>query len=60
MEEQVKEADKEETITVIIERIAEEIREKMCDEYCKYPEIYNGLMDELLEEKCSTCPMCRL
>jgi len=43
------------------------IAERICTEYCKYPEEYESShedMDEatqkLLDEKCSKCPLMRL
>lgn len=38
--------------------ILHEVIQKMCDEYCKYPEQYTGEdEDKLYEEKCDNCPL---
>ncbi|MEE1048208.1 MAG: hypothetical protein U0M60_12395 [Clostridia bacterium] len=42
------------TVTAILQ----EVIQKMCDEYCKYPEQYKGEdEDKLYEEKCDNCPL---
>lgn len=39
----------------------EEIIEKICDEYCKWPLIYSDERDDLkLDEKCRNCPLAQL
>lgn len=43
--------------------IIEEVRCAVCDDYCKWPEIYEDDgrdEDALLEEKCNFCPLDRL
>lgn len=45
---------KKQTVTGILH----EVIQKMCDEYCKYPEQYKGEdEDKLYEEKCDNCPL---
>ena len=53
----------EKTIVRQIEQIAEDI----CDNYCKYPELYAAQYKDpdesesrLLSEKCDNCPLLRL
>ena len=40
--------------------LLDEVAETMCDKYCKYPESYKGTYDEMLEEICAECPMCKV
>lgn len=40
--------------------LLEDIASQMCDNYCKYPEQFQGDPDEMFEEVCSKCPMTRL
>lgn len=40
--------------------LLDEVAMAMCDKYCKYPESYEGTFDEMLEEACAECPMCRV
>lgn len=40
--------------------LLDEVAETMCDKYCKYPESYEGTCDEMLEEICANCPMCKV
>ena len=40
--------------------LLDEVAETMCDKYCKYPESYEGTYDEMLEEICANCPMCKV
>ena len=42
-----------------IPEIIEEIKEQICDKYCKYPGEYKD-PDELIEKECENCPLCRL
>lgn len=51
--------DEKETITEIFE----DIKEQMCDSYCKYPEKINADDDEQwdkMNEICGECPLNRL
>lgn len=43
----------------------EEIKEQICDNYCKYPEQYKVNdeefgFDQMQDEVCVDCPLCRL
>lgn len=38
----------------------EEIREKMCDEYCKYTSRKFGFKLEIILKKCENCPLNEL
>lgn len=40
----------------------EEVAGLMCDNYCKYPEIYTNVPggEEVLEAKCKECPLMEL
>lgn len=40
--------------------LLDEVAEAMCDKYCKYPESYEGTYDEMVEEICAECPMCKV
>ena len=40
--------------------LLDEVAATMCDKYCKYPESYEGTFDEMLEEICANCPMCKV
>ena len=40
--------------------LLDEVAATMCDKYCKYPESYEGTYDEMLEEICANCPMCKV
>ena len=40
--------------------LLDEVAKTMCDKYCKYPESYEGTFDEMLEEICANCPMCKV
>lgn len=40
--------------------LLDEVAETMCDKYCKYPESYQGTYEEMLEEVCAECPMCKV
>lgn len=42
-----------------IPQIIEDVKEQMCDHYCKYPEQYDN-NDKMIEEQCTHCPLCRL
>ena len=41
-----------------IDQIVEEVKEEMCDKYCKYPEEYEG--SEMIDVICVDCPLNRL
>ena len=49
-----------------VQEIIEEVKSEICDNYCKYPAIYNtredsGVdYDRMFEEKCDRCPLNRL
>ena len=47
------------SISESICEIFEEIKETMCDKYCKYPEQYAD-DESMWEEQCENCPMCKL
>ncbi len=43
-----------------IPELLEDIKEKICDQYCKYPEKYGTELeelDELYENHCNDCPL---
>lgn len=44
------EESKEKSATEIIE----DVKEKFCDNYCKYPDQYSDY-DQMLDEQCSKC-----
>lgn len=54
--------DKEKTVSEIIE----EVKTEICDNYCKYPAIYDTRedssenYDEMMEKICANCPLDRL
>lgn len=55
--------EKEKSITDIIQ----EVKDDICDHYCKWPEYYKVRFeayqkseDDMYEEKCDKCPLCRL
>lgn len=49
-----------------VTEIIEEIKCEMCDQYCKYPDIYNTRedsdeeYDKMIAEVCDSCPLNRL
>ncbi len=49
----------------LLSQIEEEL-ERFCDQYCKYPQVYEELYgdddatDMLLSEKCRDCPIGRI
>lgn len=46
-----------------LEKTVEEVKEKMCDHYCKYPEQYKRTVDginDLVGTVCRNCPLNRL
>lgn len=48
-----------------LSKILEEVTSAICDKYCKWPGIYDGKnasgdYEEMLEEKCSNCPLNRI
>lgn len=58
-----KKMEKEKSITDIIQ----EVKDDICDHYCKWPEYYKVRFeayqkseDDMYEEKCDKCPLCRL
>lgn len=57
LEEQEAATTKEKTVTQIIA----EVREKMCDGYCKFPQDYTpDEWKKVIEEVCAGCPLNRL
>lgn len=46
--------------------VLEEVKEDICDNYCKYVEEYGGInftdeqLERLMAERCDTCPLNRL
>lgn len=54
---------KETTITKEkpVTKVIAEVREKMCTDYCKFPQIYTpDEWEEVAEEVCAGCPLDRL
>ena len=54
---------RETSVTDIIECIAdiiEEVKQEMCDYYCKYPARFSEEEEDTLFEICDKCPMERL
>lgn len=49
------ESEKQQTVSEIIEQVAAEI----CDQYCRYPDMYRGCED-IIDFYCSDCPLNRL
>lgn len=49
-----------------VQEIIEEVKTEICDNYCKYPAIYDTRKDSgedydrMLGEKCDRCPLNRL
>lgn len=44
-----------------VTQVIKEIREKMCDGYCRFPMLYNpDIWEEVAEEVCKGCPLDRL
>lgn len=43
-----------------LETEIENVKEEMCDKYCKWPAEYGDCDDDLWKEKCDSCPMSRL
>ena len=41
-----------------LSQVLDDVKEKMCDEYCKYPNEYED--NEILEVICEKCPLNRL
>ena len=39
--------------------IIEQVKENICDNYCKYPDQYES-NETMIEEQCEKCPLCRL
>lgn len=46
--------EKQKSVTELIE----EVREEICDKYCKYSD--RGLSDDEIEELCTNCPLNKL
>lgn len=57
MEQEKREEEKMEGKT--IPQIIEEVKEAICDEYCKYVEQYDD-QDNLMNEKCQKCHLVML
>lgn len=47
---------------IVAADVLEEVREQICDGYCKWPVFYGAmdLHDELLDGPCKHCPLDRL
>ena len=48
---------------ITVSQIIEEVKIEICDNYCRYPKIYNINDDEYdakMEEICVNCPLSRL
>ena len=50
-----------------ITEIIEDVKENICDDYCKYTEQYRSCykdpdeaQEKLLSDMCNYCPLCRL
>ena len=43
-----------------IESKLEEVKQEMCDRYCKWPAEYGDRDDDLWKEKCDHCPLSKL
>ena len=42
-------------------QIIEEVRDEMCNKYCKYPDLWNDENGELCDsEECQNCPLNKL
>lgn len=50
------------SIVKTLEETLEEVKEAMCNHYCKYPDMENDNEDWLFEKgsPCETCPLNRL
>lgn len=55
-ERRMEDKEKQKTIYDLLDEVAA----TMCDKYCKYPESYEGTYDEMVEEICANCPMCKV
>lgn len=53
---------KDETPAITVTDILEQVKESICDNYCKFPERYNENedWDRLYREICDACPLNRL
>lgn len=50
-----------ETVTQqTIPEIIEEVKTEICDNYCKYPELFSAEEEEVLYGMCEDCPLGRL
>ena len=43
-----------------IPEIIEEVKTEICDNYCKYPELFSAEEEEVLLGMCEDCPLGRL
>lgn len=48
---------KQENVKLTIPEIVEEVKQEMCDIYCKYPDV---LEEDVLWSTCEKCPLGRL
>lgn len=56
-EDTKEEHEKSKTVTDILE----EIKQEMCDEYCKYPTLVDNIEDLFADDSpCMKCPLTRL
>lgn len=44
---------------ISVTNIIQEVKDIICDSYCKYPEAYDDT-EELIEERCDNCVLERL
>ena len=46
---------------VTVSGIIEDVKCRICDDYCKYPDEYGPAgLDDMLAERCEDCPLWRL
>lgn len=43
-----------------VREIIKEVIEKICNDYCKYPEEYREKCERLIDDQCCNCPLNRL
>ena len=43
-----------------IPQIIEEVKMAICDNYCKYPDLFSAEEEEVLYGECEKCPLGRL
>lgn len=55
--------DTKEETAKSVSQIIEEVKMEICDNYCRYTEIYDSNDDDydaMMEERCVNCPLSRL